>query len=231
MQFVDFFDNENIANASHKNAIENYGDSSKISQHRSRFYSRQNKTHKRTDEAIFADFKRGNIAALGEIYDRYGLLVYRLVYKMLNNCQEAEDLTQEIFLNLQERSNFNSQKGSFYTYLMMITRSRTIDRLRAKNSQKKFLQNTSKMNDLIGRQKSFDLTESISIDERSMKVKSALQMLSLNQRQILELAYYEGLSQSEIAKRLNIPLGTVKTHSRRGLIKLRQHLQNLVNER
>ena len=238
MQFVDFFDNENITNSSHKNVIKNYGNSSKISQQgdaicslNDGISSRQNQVKKRTDEAIFADFKRGNIAALGEIYDRYGLLVYRLIYKMLNNCQEAEDLTQEIFLDLQERSDFKSQRGSFYTYLMMITRSRTIDRLRSKSSQRKFLQNTSKMKDLIGKQKYFDLIESISIDERAIKVKNALETLSLNQRQILELAYYEGLSQSEIAKRLNLPLGTVKTHSRRGLIKLRQNLHNLVNER
>ena len=60
-----------------------------------------------TDEAVFAAFKEGDSNALGTIYDRYGLLVYRLVYRMVNNYQEAEDLTQEIFLSLQERPNYN----------------------------------------------------------------------------------------------------------------------------
>ena len=91
--------------------------------------------HKPADEKVFEAFIKGDISALGMLYDRYGLLVYRLIYRMLNNAQEAEDLTQEIFLNLQVKSKFNPQRGSFYTYLMTITRSRAIDRLRAKNSQ------------------------------------------------------------------------------------------------
>ena len=183
----------------------------------------------KTDEEIFEKFKRGNVAALGTIYDRYGLLVYRLVYRMLNNSQEAEDLTQEIFLSLQERPRYNPKRGSFYTYLMMITRSRTIDRLRSQRYQGRFLQNVGKMKDLLGYKNSSNPMEKASIDERISKVRDAIKNLSFNQRQVLELSYYEGLSQSEIAKRLNLPLGTVKTHSRRGLLKLRSNLQNLIN--
>lgn len=186
-------------------------------------------TKTKTDEAIFASFKEGDSNALGTIYDRYGLLVYRLIYRMLNNSQEAEDLTQEIFLSLQERPNYNPQRGSFYTYLMMLTRSRTIDRLRAKRSQGKFWQDLGKIKDLVGRHNSVNPIDSVSIKERATKVRQALESLSSNQRQILELSYYEGLSQSEIAKRLNLPLGTVKTHSRRGLLQLRKNLHNLVN--
>ena len=105
-----------------------------------------------TDEAIFATFVRGDSSALAILYDRYGLLVYRLVYRMLNNTAEAEDLTQEIFLSLQEKPNYNPQRGSFYTYLMMLTRSRTIDRLRSKRSQGNLLTNLGKLKDLIGKQ-------------------------------------------------------------------------------
>ncbi len=186
-------------------------------------------TKTKTDEAIFASFQEGDSNALGTIYDRYGLLVYRLIYRMLNNSQEAEDLTQEIFLSLQERPNYNPQRGSFYTYLMMLTRSRSIDRLRTKRSQGKFWQDLGKMKDLVGRHNSLNPIDSVSIKERATQVRQALESLSSNQRQILELSYYEGLSQSEIAKRLNLPLGTVKTHSRRGLLQLRKNLHNLVN--
>ena len=183
----------------------------------------------KSDEEVFLAFKKGNQLALEIIYDRYGAVVYRVIYKMLNNRQEAEDLTQEIFILLQENCNFNPQKGSFYTYLMMLTRSRTIDRLRSKNSQGKFWQNIGKLKDLISFSESNNPLENISMNERAIEVKKALQNLSAIQRQILELSYYEGLSQSEIAKRLQIPLGTVKTHSRRGLLKLRQNLTNLLN--
>ncbi|MGK7898474.1 MAG: sigma-70 family RNA polymerase sigma factor [Xenococcus sp. (in: cyanobacteria)] len=182
-----------------------------------------------TDEAIFAAFIRGDSSALGILYDRYGLLVYRLIYRMLNNSSEAEDLTQEIFLSLQEKPNYNPQRGSFYTYLMMLTRSRTIDRLRSKRSQGNLLQNIGKMKDLLAKENKTNPIDIALTKEREIKVKNALENLSDNQRQILELSYYEGLSQSEIAERLKIPLGTVKTHSRRGLIKLRKNLQNLVS--
>ena len=184
---------------------------------------------KTTDEAIFASFLGGDSSALGILYDRYGLLVYRLIYRMLKNSSEAEDLTQEIFLSLQEKPNYNPQRGSFYTYLMMLTRSRTIDRLRFKRSRGNLLQNLGKMKDLVGKQNDTNPMEIASAEERGIQVKNALEYLSANQRQILELSYYEGLSQSEIAERLKIPLGTVKTHSRRGLLKLRKNLQNLVN--
>ena len=182
-----------------------------------------------TDEAIFIAFQRGNVTALGRIYDRYGALVYRLVYRMLNNSQEAEDLTQEIFLSLQERPQYNPQRGSFYNYLMMLARSRTIDRIRSKRSQTRFLQDVGKMKDLIGKPNLVDLMERASINERARQIRDALEQLSTNQRQVLELSYYQGLSQSEIAERLNLPLGTVKTHSRRGLLKLKKNLQNLFN--
>jgi len=184
---------------------------------------------KTTDETIFAAFVRGDSSALGILYDRYGLLVYRLIYRMLNNSSEAEDLTQEIFLSLQEKPKYNPERGSFYTYLMMLTRSRTIDRIRSKRSQGNLLQNLGKMKDLLGKENKANPLEIASAQEREIQVKNALEYLSDNQRKILELSYYEGLSQSEIAERLQIPLGTVKTHSRRGLIKLRQNLQNLVN--
>ncbi|ELS01349.1 RNA polymerase sigma factor, sigma-70 family [Xenococcus sp. PCC 7305] len=181
-----------------------------------------------TDEAIFADFIRGDSAALGILYDRYGLLVYRLIYRMLKNNSEAEDLTQEIFLTLQEKPNYNPQRGSFYTYLMMLTRSRTIDKIRSKKSQGNLLHNLGKIKDLIGKENKANPIDIASTEEREIQVKNALQYLSDNQRKILELSYYEGLSQSEISEILEIPLGTVKTHSRRGLIILRKNLQNLI---
>lgn len=180
-----------------------------------------------TDEAIFNAFQQGNIQALEVIYHRYGMLVYRLVYRMLNNAQEAEDLTQEIFLSLQERPKYNPQRGSFYTYLMILARSRTIDRLRSQRSRGQLLQNIGKMKDSIDKSHQVNPTEVVAMNERAKQVRDALKDLSSHQRQVLELSYYQGLSQSEIAEYLNLPLGTVKTHSRRGLLKLKKNLQNI----
>ncbi len=196
---------------------------------RNSFQQGNGEVKNKTDEEIFEAFQRGDVAALGTIYDRYGLLVYRLVYRMLNNSQEAEDLTQEIFLSLQVRPNYNPQRSSFYTYLIMLTRSRTIDRLRSQRSQGRFFRDVGKMKDSIGKQNAYTPMEIASTNERVSQIRNALKQLSTNQRQVLELSYYEGLSQSEIAERLNLPLGTVKTHSRRGLLQLRKHLQNVVN--
>ncbi|NEP61488.1 MAG: sigma-70 family RNA polymerase sigma factor [Symploca sp. SIO2G7] len=183
-----------------------------------------------TDEAVFATFKEGNINALGILYDRYGLIVYRLANKMLSNSQEAEDLTQEVFLNLQARPNYQQKRGSFYSYLMMLTRSQAIDRLRRRSSWWRRWQNLGKMTELKN-ENSFSLPlEKISTDERAKRVNEALEQLSTQQRQVLELSYYEGLSHSQIAQRLNLPLGTVKTHCRRGLLKLRQTLRDWVEK-
>lgn len=193
------------------------------------FGTNGDRLEKQTDEAVFAAFITGDIPALGILYDRYGLLVYRLIYRMVGSSQEAEDLTQEIFLSLQVKAKFDPQRGSFYTYLMMLTRSRTIDRLRSKRSKGRFWQNIGKLKDSVEQHQSDTPMEIVTIKERAALVKDALQYLSSNQRQVLELSYFEGLSQAEIAKRLNIPLGTVKTHSRRGLLQLRKNLHNLVN--
>ncbi|NEO97259.1 MAG: sigma-70 family RNA polymerase sigma factor [Symploca sp. SIO2E9] len=183
-----------------------------------------------TDEAVFATFKEGNIKALGILYDRYGLIVYRLAKKMLSSSQEAEDLTQEVFLNLQARPNYQQQRGSFYSYLMMLTRSQAIDRLRRKSSWWRRWQKLGKMTELSNENSLPLPLEKVSTDERAKQVKEALQKLSTKQRQVLELSYYEGLSHSEVSQRLNLPLGTVKTHSRRGLLKLRQTLRDWMEQ-
>ena len=179
-----------------------------------------------SDEEIFRSFTLGDVAALGKMYDRYGLLVYRVIYRMLNNTQESEDLTQEIFLSLQEKPRFDPQRGSFYTYLMTLTRSRAIDRLRSRRSQGRFWQDIGKLKDSMGQREYCSPLDTLFYTEKIAKVKKALENLSPQQRQVLELSYFEGLSQSEIAKRLNMPLGTVKTHSRRGLLQLKQNLHN-----
>jgi RNA polymerase sigma-70 factor (ECF subfamily) len=167
--------------------------------------------------------KERQVDALGELYDRYARLVYGLAFKILRNLEEAEDITQEVFLTLWYRHAYDPARGSLSSFLVTITRSRAIDRLRSCSTRRKFLQRWA------GAVKAESISalplDQASFNERWQRVRDALAQLPETERQVLEIAYYEGLSQSEIAKRLNTPLGTVKTRSRQGLMRLRQALQ------
>jgi RNA polymerase sigma-70 factor (ECF subfamily) len=179
-----------------------------------------------TDADLLYALKSGKASALGILYDRYSSIVYSLALRILANAQEAEDLTQEIFLTLWRNNTYNPQRSSLSSFLFMLTRSRAIDRLRSRNTKLKFLQRTKQTITL--ETDSDALFEEISLQERREFVRQALEKLPDNQRQVLEMAYYEGHSHLEIAQKLNTPLGTVKTWARKGLLTLRQNLQDLM---
>ncbi|MBD3884870.1 sigma-70 family RNA polymerase sigma factor [Phormidium tenue FACHB-886] len=177
-----------------------------------------------TDAEVYLALKAGQSAALGILYDRHAGLVYGLALKILGNPQEAEDLTQDIFVNLSRTAAYQPSRGSLRTFLAILTRSRSIDRVRSRSAAlsllKRWKTNTSGV--------SASPYEQVSQAERSQEVQTALAQLSDQEQQILKLAYYDGLSQSAIADRLGLPLGTVKARSRRGLLKLRQTLTNYI---
>ncbi|NEO32494.1 MAG: sigma-70 family RNA polymerase sigma factor [Symploca sp. SIO3C6] len=179
-----------------------------------------------TDVELFHALKAGKVSALGILYDRYASLVYGLAIKILANQQEAEDLTQEVFLILWRKGNYNPARGSLSSFLVTIARSRAIDRLRSHNTKLKFLQRWQKnMTDETAFPTPF---EQVSVQERRVYVRQALAQLPQKQRQVLEMAYYQGCSHSEISQQLNTPLGTVKTWTRKGLLKLRQNLRDAI---
>ena len=176
-----------------------------------------------TDADLCLAIKAGDQVALGALYDRYATLVYRLALRVLGNPQEAEDLTQEIFLILWKGCSYQSNRGSLSAFLTTLTRSRAIDRLRSRGSSLKFLQRWSQT--MITEPSPLTPFELASLSQRSEYVQDALAQLPEKQRQVLEMAYYDGLSQSEIAHQLATPLGTVKSWSRQGLLNLRKYLQ------
>ncbi|PAX51856.1 sigma-70 family RNA polymerase sigma factor [Brunnivagina elsteri] len=175
-----------------------------------------------TDEALFVALKNGDAAALSVLFQRHGRLVYGLALKILANPQEAEDLTQEIFLTLWRKASTNPDCRFFVRYLVTITRSRAIDKLRDRTRRLKLVEKVGTMSNDITPEPT--PVEKVSNAERSQRVNHALSELSEKQRQVIELAYNQGLSQSQIATQLDIPLGTVKTNTRQGLLKLRQIL-------
>ena len=174
----------------------------------------------RTDAAVYAEVCRGDSKALGILYDRHAGLVYGISLKVLGNTQAAEDLTQDIFVTLASTQRYNPERGALRTYLAVLTRSRAIDRLRSRGAAHR------KINRLQVQQNLSPLSnvplEKVSQHERNNMLKAALGRLSKAEQQVLTMMYFEGLSQAAIAQSLGIPLGTVKTRSRRGLIKLRQ---------
>ena len=175
-----------------------------------------------TDAQLYLALKAGQTAALGILYDRHAGLVYGIALKVLENPQEAEDLTQDIFLNFVKIGSYEPSRGSLRTYLAILTRSRAVDRVRSRRNTRELLKKWGHSRE--SETATDSLLEKVSRSEQSQEVKAALAQLSDEQQQILQMAYYDGLSQSEIANQLEIPLGTVKARARRGLLKLRQAL-------
>lgn len=180
-----------------------------------------------SDREVVTRLRQGDRQALGELYDRYGTLVYRVALRMLGSPDEAADLTQDIFLAFDHRQTYDPQRGSVSSFLMTLTRSRSIDRLRSRQAKWRSVQRLQHRD--MAQDPAPQPLESASRAEVAQRVRIALDTLPPAQREVLELAYYQGLSQSEIAAALDTPLGTVKTRSRQGLLKLRQTLQDLVS--
>lgn len=180
-----------------------------------------------SDAALLNDLVAKQPAALGCLYDRYGSVVYGVALKVLQSQPEAEDLIQEIFLSLWQRPVDSAKHGHLLPYLIAMTRSRAIDKLRSRNRRLNLVQRWGQ--NATAQTPAPTPVELAVSSERSQQVRQALTQLTQQQRQVIELAYDAGLSQSEIAQRLHQPLGTVKTWTRQGLLKLKQLLQEVVD--
>lgn len=180
-----------------------------------------------TDTELLHALKAKQAGALGILYDRYGQVVYGIALKVLQNQQEAEDLTQEIFLGLWCNATINPNHSHFLRYLIVMTRSRAIDKIRSRSRILKLLNRFGQT--VTAETPSPTPVEQALLTERSLAVRSALTQLPDKQRQVIEMAYDAGLSQSEIAQQLDTPLGTVKTWTRQGLLKLKQILLDAID--
>ncbi|QQE64515.1 hypothetical protein GFS31_11960 [Leptolyngbya sp. BL0902] len=175
-----------------------------------------------TDTDLWLDLCAGQQEALGQLYDRHAGLVYGIALKLLANSHEAEDLTQDIFLKLPQTNAYDPQRGSLRTFLAIMTRSRALDRLRSRSAA----QNSASRLQTLQPTASTPPEDHLHQAEQWEQVQAALAQLSDPQRQVLRMAYYEGMTQATIAEQLNTPLGTVKAHARRGLLKLRHLLHD-----
>jgi RNA polymerase sigma-70 factor, ECF subfamily len=178
------------------------------------------------DAEVFEHLRQGDSTALGVLYDRYHTPVYRLALRMLGKPSDAEDLTHEVFLLLWQKAAYDPCRGTLLGFLLLLTRSRSINRLRRTQMQNRVTQHLGQ-----GLPAAIEtpLLEEISLEETSTLVREALQLIPETQQKILEMTYYDGLSQREIADQLNLPLGTVKSRARQGLLKLKKLLSEWVN--
>lgn len=159
--------------------------------------------------------------AMAEIYDRYGRVVFSVVLRIVRNRAVAEELTQEAFLRAWNRgAEFDAARGKIGPWLLTIARNRAIDYLRSTAGQQQA--NTFELHS-SERVTLFVHTEQRMVDqEQARRIRAGFSKLSENQRKVLELAYFEGMSQSEMAAKLGQPLGTVKTWVRTALAALRE---------
>ena len=160
--------------------------------------------------------------AFSQLYDRFSTLVFTLAMRMLKARSDAEDLLQEVFVQVwRQAQNYSAERGSPEAWIINIARSRAIDKIRSiRRMQKSFV-----LTDDPARAESPDNVESSAVEsETRLTMNSALANLPDQQRKVLELAYFDGLTQNEIADRLAEPLGTVKTRMRSGIQKLREIL-------
>ena len=174
-----------------------------------------------SDSELLHAVARGDEESLASLYDRYRLILFGLILRILHSRPEAEDILQDVFIQVWKRAaDFDESRGRPFTWLVTLARSRAIDRLRALDSR----QRTANESVLDVPERVSDAAEDAFKSEQREVVRDALDELPAEQREALVLAYFEGLTQSEIAARLGAPLGTVKTRMRSGMIKLRELL-------
>lgn len=166
--------------------------------------------------------------ALEKLYDLYSKIIFSMVLRIVKNREDAEEILQNIFMQVWDKAgNFNSNKGSVYAWLITLARNKAIDKIRSSDFRNKF--NLSAFDNELKIPE--DIYPGTEIDaaiaqERSEYVKKALEQIPGKQREAIEMIFFEGYTQNEISEKLKLPLGTVKTRCRQGMMKL----QNLLND-
>ena len=170
--------------------------------------------------ALLERVQAGDEQALAEMYDRFTPMLYPVALRILRRAADAEDAVQDAWMQVWKRSaTYDPSRGAVAAWLLTVVRSRALDRYRSMASRSRA---EGKVHPNEQMTPPADPAASAVTGQIGTRVRAALTQLEPQQRQVLEIAYFEGLSQSEIAERLKAPLGTVKSWTRQGLMRLRE---------
>ena len=177
------------------------------------------------DEQLLTGIAQGDRTAFAALYERFSRPLYSLAYKMLASESEAQDVVQEVFLSVWNKApTFDSKRGSAFSWVVTQVRNRAIDRIRSHRRRGELI-------DAFGPDLESGEIRSASDNceagERAREIRAAMGQLSDDQHQVLRLAYFEGLTQVEIAQKLDEPLGTIKARAHRAMARLRTTLRSL----
>jgi RNA polymerase sigma-70 factor (ECF subfamily) len=177
-----------------------------------------------SDAALVQQLLRRDMRAFEQLYDRHSRIVYGLVLRILQQTSTAEEVVQEIFLQLwRNASQYQSGRGPFVPWLLTLARNRALDHLRLKSERQRRREDQTDELPQIAQAPQYE--KELDEKRRAEVVRSLIGSLSAPQKKAIEMAYFEGLSHSEIAEALHEPLGTVKSWIRNGLLRLKEGLQ------
>jgi RNA polymerase sigma-70 factor, ECF subfamily len=181
------------------------------------------------DEELMDRLASRDLAAFEALYDRYGDLVYSVSLRVVGDTYVAEDVTQDVFVRVWRRpEQFDLRRGKFVTWLLSVARNRSIDhrRSQARRMRHEVLPSIDEDEDVLPSEDSRDDPAAATVlSDECAAVRAALDVLPAEQKLAIQLAYFGGLTQQEIANKLGQPLGTVKTRIRLGMQKMRGALQ------
>jgi RNA polymerase sigma-70 factor (ECF subfamily) len=167
-------------------------------------------------------------AAFAEFYDKYSTLLFSIASRILNDAGEAEDVLQETFVQIWEKAgNFNPKLGKASSWAAILARNKAIDRIRASQRRMRLAKEAS-VEYAVTAEAEETVNGAVHGREKAKLIQSALVELPPEQRRAIEMAYFSGLTQNEISEELKEPLGTVKARIRRGMLSLRDQLEDLL---
>ena len=176
--------------------------------------------------ALLRRVAQGDRRGFEELYDRFSRVLFSTAYRVLNNQEATEDVLQDVFVQIWEKAPlYDPSRGKPMTWAITLTRNKAIDRLRStvrRNRLGDDLEREAQSQDQFDDRSSFDALAS---EDRGKLVREAIQKLSEDKRESIELAFFSSLTQTEIAERLGEPLGTIKARIRRGMMKLKDLLR------
>lgn len=182
-----------------------------------------------SDGALVRAVAEGREEAVSELYDRYATMLLGLARRIVGSSEDAEEVLQEVFVHLwNQAERYDPERSSVSTWLVLVARSRAIDRVRSRKVVDRT--HAAAHRESSEEHASAEGAARVLHDERRRRVRRELERIPREQRQVLELAFYRGLTQREIAAQIGIPLGTVKTRTLLAMKKLRHALRGEIRE-